>query len=438
MTQKLAKLTIKNIKNVAFGQVDFRTKENFLNVVGVYGQNGSGKTTLVDALGLLRDIFSGNELPTSFMGMINLDQPAEISLETEVIHDKKITYSVTVERKATHKGGDILQITKENIQTQLLKKYQKKQTLVDFDANELTRLAKFNLNLDVVTVLADVSLNDSKSFLFHPTFKKIIAGKKGLEKLQAAMGDLESLGHNLKIYTAEYSGLIAANIITPVGIHYSEGPQEIRGLLPFDMTIHGNFFPEKVVPIYKRVVEQINSILPQIIPGLTLALNEQEARLGENNEREVRLEFVAQRGGKQFSLIYESDGIKKIIGLLTYFVEAYSNPNIVAVIDEFDAGIYEYLLGELIAIFSTGAKGQLIFTSHNLRILEVLDPSKIIFSTTNPNNRYIRMKNIKKTNNLRDTYLRAIQLGGQDEPLYDGKSAAAIRLSLMKAGETFA
>ena len=49
-------------------------------------------------------------------------------------------------------------------------------------------------------------------------------------------------------------------------------------------------------------------------------------------------------------------------------------------IDELDAGIFEYMLGELLDIFNQSAKGQLIFTSHNLRALEMLDKDSIMFS----------------------------------------------------------
>lgn len=41
------------------------------------------------------------------------------------------------------------------------------------------------------------------------------------------------------------------------------------------------------------------------------------------------------------------------------------------------------------------AKGQLIFTSHNLRPLEVLQNEFLIYTTVNPNNRYIKSVYIK-------------------------------------------
>ena len=59
----------------------------------------------------------------------------------------------------------------------------------------------------------------------------------------------------------------------------------------------------------------------------------------------------------------------------------------------------------------------MIFTSHNLRALEMLEKESIMFSTTNSSNQYIHMKNIKQSNNLRDVYLRSITLGGQKEEI---------------------
>ena len=114
---------------------------------------------------------------------------------------------------------------------------------------------------------------------------------------------------------------------------------------------------------------------------------------------------------------------------------AFGNPSICLAIDELDAGIFEYLLGELLDVFSKSAKGQLIFTSHNLRPLETLDRGFIAFTTTNPNHRYIRMANVKDNNNLRDFYYRDIMLGEQDEELYEPTHNAEISLAFREAGE---
>ena len=94
------------------------------------------------------------------------------------------------------------------------------------------------------------------------------------------------------------------------------------------------------------------------------------------------------------------------------------------------------MLGELLDIFKDSAKGQLIFTSHNLRPLEMLDKENIMFSTVNPNKRYIHLKNIKASNNIRDVYLRGITLGGQEEVIYEATDSLKIARAFRKAGRS--
>jgi len=117
-------------------------------------------------------------------------------------------------------------------------------------------------------------------------------------------------------------------------------------------------------------------------------------------------------------------------------IQAFAYPSICLIIDELDAGIFEYMLGELLDIFNKNAKGQLLFTSHNLRPLEMLEKESIMFSTANPEKRYIHLKNIKPSNNLRDVYLRGITLGGQDEVIYETTDSLKIARAFRKAGRS--
>lgn len=107
------------------------------------------------------------------------------------------------------------------------------------------------------------------------------------------------------------------------------------------------------------------------------------------------VEVVSEREGRVIPFRSESDGIKKIISILSALINAYSSPKAIIVVDELDSGIYEFLLGELLEVFSRGAKGQIIFTSHNLRPLEILNKENIIFTTVNSKNRYIKKTDIK-------------------------------------------
>ena len=132
---------------------------------------------------------------------------------------------------------------------------------------------------------------------------------------------------------------------------------------------------------------------------------------------------------------YESDGIKRIVSIIHLLIGVYNYKTQTVLIDEIDSGIFEYLLGEIIEILSEGAKGQLVFTSHNLRPLEVLNNHNLVFTTSNSKNRYIRLKNVNSNNNIRDMYYRTILLDGQEEKLYDSTSQVKIKRAFEKAGE---
>ena len=90
-------------------------------------------------------------------------------------------------------------------------------------------------------------------------------------------------------------------------------------------------------------------------------------------------------------------------------------------------------MGEILGVLNDEAKGQLIFTSHNLRAFEKLDIKNIICTTINPKNRYIRLIGKEKNHNPRDFYLRTITVGGQKEELYDEADLQSIGYAFRKA-----
>jgi hypothetical protein len=185
----------------------------------------------------------------------------------------------------------------------------------------------------------------------------------------------------------------------------------------------------------KETIIDINLVINSIIPGLSVKIVEHGQQMTKTGDAGMRFELASIRDDMPIPLRYESEGIRKIISMLHIIVSAYNDSSMLVAIDELDAGVYEYLLGEMLQVFAETGKGQLIFTSHNLRALEVLDKNSIIFTTTNPENRYIPLKYVKTNNNLRDLYLRSILLGGQDEELYSETKMHAIRRAMRKAGE---
>ena len=179
----------------------------------------------------------------------------------------------------------------------------------------------------------------------------------------------------------------------------------------------------------------MNIVLCKLVPGLTIALKNIGNKLLADGSTGVLVQLVSLKNTQEIPLKYESEGIKKIISVLHLLIEAFNKPSTTVAIDELDSGVFEYLLGELLQIVSERGRGQLIFTSHNLRPLETLRRDMIAFTTTNPDNRYIRFRNVKSNNNLRDFYYRDILLGGQSEEVYSRTNNAEISYAFMSAGE---
>ena len=221
----------------------------------------------------------------------------------------------------------------------------------------------------------------------------------------------------------------------PLSFKYESGENGAVGniLIPLEEAAP---IPDEAISVVERVINSMNVVLPQIVPGLTIRMEILGEMFFRNGKKGVKVQLVSLKNKKAISLKYESEGIKKIISILQLLIVVYNRSSITVAIDELDAGVFEYLLGELLRIISEKGKGQLLFTSHNLRPLETLDRGFIAFTTTNSNNRYIRMSNIKDNNNLRDFYFRDIILGEQNEEVYELTNNAEIALAFREAGES--
>lgn len=231
-----------------------------------------------------------------------------------------------------------------------------------------------------------------------------------------------------------HSGVISGNFVLPMAFRIENDNMGAKGDFTVSLT-EPILVDEERKNLLETIVEQINIVLYTIIPGLQVTIKNYGKQSLDDGEEGWKLELMSKKEGmKEIPIRMESEGIIKIICILNALIQAFGNPSICLVIDELDSGIFEYMLGELLDIFKKSAKGQLIFTSHNLRALEMIDKESIMFSTANPDNRYIHMKNVRESNNLRNMYIRSITLGGQSEEIYEETDSLKIARAFRKAG----
>lgn len=418
-------------------------------ILGIYGQNGSGKTAIVDALYFLQKVMIGVDLDQSLEDYMDMDSDtAEIFADFNIFMDGivfEIGYrlSLSREEKEVIISRETLSAAKnENgIRTNktVFMDYQRDQANVIFKPQKrLDEILEENKEIKTDLIVARKMAEKSNcSYIFGESSRDIFCReyKNGFQQFSVIISSLfEFALKDLFVIRNTHSGVISANFVLPMAFRIENDNMGAKGDFTVSLT-EPILVDEERKNLLETIVEQINIVLYTIIPGLQVTIKNYGKQSLDNGEEGWKLELMSKREGmKEIPIRMESEGIIKIISILNALIQAFGNPSICLVIDELDSGIFEYMLGELLDIFKKSAKGQLIFTSHNLRALEMIDKESIMFSTTNPDNRYIHMKNVRESNNLRNMYIRSITLGGQSEQIYEETDSLKIARAFRKAG----
>lgn len=461
---RLQKVELRNLKNVGYGCIKFALKNNASSdVLGLYGQNGSGKTTLVYAIDVLKDLLTGRSLVRDLgnyikIGELTAGATVEFSVTSSENDLYKILYEFDLERKITdiddndsidedeHEKSNGAYLVSEKISMARLinDKWTKMTPILYYNAgsNEILPKNRYNLLtegkqefIDELRVLRLLATKEERSFLFSKELRKMIRDSKWEEEYKFIFKVLTEYAiYNLHVFSSEDTGMINANIALPFSIVSKE--KDRISLLKGCLNLNGvSPIPRKFFGDIQAKMDAISLVLKEIIPGLTINLKELSTSLNKKGEEIVKAEIIAKRSSVEIPLRYESDGVKKLVSILYCLILVFNDSSMTLVVDEFDSGIFEYLLGEILRVVEESGKGQLIFTSHNLRALEVLNNKNIMFTTTNENNRYIRFKNVKANNNFRDVYFHDIVLGGQNECIYEATNPYMIARAFRLAGD---
>lgn len=532
---RIQSIDFKDFRNIEHGSITFPNSEPLVyregapSILGLYGQNGSGKTSTIMALGILKDVLSGNSIGKNYLSCVRqgcnrCSLSFVFSIFSRFVDNKEnavfskgasgcieLYYDFDIVRRIEEKSDDVggtkieesLYIENEVIKYKAFgandEKFTAKRLMFDTRkvASDDKGIAFGNKRIHDMFIIDEqdknefrnikaIALENGKSFLFSVKFRtkilkfietvfgdnlKEIANAsimnnvedendffENVEKLKRCATDGKDdasmlyiafafyliqyqLLENLALFGRTYlqvidtatTGLTNINSTLPLLI-WQHTPGNAVYYLKFSLNMDKpTYVVEKYYSKITEVIDCVSNVLNKLVPDMKLSLTDLGKRVNEKNNEEHGFEIISNRGGHSIPLRYESDGIRRMVSVLSLLIAAYNEESFTIAIDEIDSGIFEYLLGELLSVMSDSMKGQFVFTAHNLRPLEVLPAKYLCFTTPNKDHRFTTI-NKRGNCNLRDTYFRSIILGTNKEAVYNSTDKYEIELALYQAG----
>lgn len=432
---RVLRISAKNLKNLKDGTIEFESYKKVLSgdfdfdksdIVGIYGQNGSSKSTIINAFSVLKTIFSSQPINNNFYEKISKNANT-CRLEMSLYHkynDCNYIYDYYVNLTKDDANEKII-LSSEGLWARKFIDNQWSKNKPFFEINKKNNdLMKFispsthlnKLSKEIEKLLPQlIYLKGQKeasncSFIFSSEFEKVLFDSK-------VFAEIGSFINMARIYSVHYCHLYDNREISKIAaldtipfFYKNESDEQVsstQGALSL-------FSEGKILKKYEKTLElyvkEINLVLEKLIPGTKIEMLNLGDTIDEKSESCFKYQFVSIKNEFKIPLNLESDGVKKIISIVSSLVDAFNNPFAILIIDEFDSGIFEFLLGSILSVFKDKGTGQLMFTSHNLRALEVIKDN-IVFTTNDDTNRFVKIPYIAKTNNLRKKYLRDLYLG---------------------------
>lgn len=363
------------------------------NVKGIFGPNGIGKTSIIKGMDILRKISLNDNYFTNDFNIIILDkiinkkiEKANIEVEFLLIKNKKkykYIHNITIARNSPKEikilfekigkkdpntdqvVGEIL-IENGIIKNDSLHKDDLKNEIIDITKNLLEK--RSIINIVKSSILKSIDLENIYYF-----YKKL----------------------HIKIDRED----------SHLGYALMDNP--LKDDVPFNDPI-GNYdmiISKNNLQIFEDYyLKRMAKFLKIFKPNLKNI--EYEKKEGKE-EYYINILFVY--GDYKVDYEFESMGIKNLFRLFIYF-GALSDGDIV-VIDEIDTSIHDIYLNKLIEFFAVDGKGQLVFTAHNITLLQTLKKYKHSIDFINENMEvvsWIKNGNSTPFKSYKDGYIKGL------------------------------
>ena len=411
----------KSLKDIEFNLNKTKTKTN--QFISIYGENGSGKTNIVELFKLLQQITMArridvvmNKMPKEFW-KIQEEMSDQLSMEIR----------------------EIFQLSPQLNQYRMLDEKEATEIEYGFKINNKNGFYYIKFNNEIIEeklyymagkqrgYLFQIKKDDSKinkdlnnSIFLNEKYNEELT--EGIDKYWGKYSFLSLLSFEMAEKNKYYiENNISKNIFEVINhiwemtVHVDKGtfrtiPDSFVKVRKLNNIQVGNVKKEKI-----HEIEKYENILNIFFTQAYADIKEVKYKIDEKEDRlYYELYFNKMIGGKIKSIPskYESDGTKRILNQFDTIIGSLLGETVI--LDEIDNGIHDVLMKNIIMSIKDEITGQLIITTHNTLLLEILPKEYIyILSTDYNGNKTINSIKeygikIQKNNNARDLYFKGI------------------------------
>lgn len=394
---RLSRVVLENF--LSFGHVDFDLcgKGGTRGYALIYGENGSGKTNLIRSLGFLRSSVSTIVLADAmdeFRAKLDRDGPRQFpddperqELETAMFHLTRFDLGKTSPSLTTMGRAHRLTGSEEPMEVRY-----EFETDVAHLAYAMTfaedgmlireELSRFTKGTRTSRIFLVEGSDDGIAITFgrsvfaaelSRTLRRRISVSWGKNSLLAILlsefsrsnrdfidgsisGEIRSTIGFIRDLSVDGDGPVFQNI-------WSNGMQIERGFTGSD--------GRKYLEAYGKAASAYLVRLYSDIKKAEYETVEKDGRI----EYRLMVEKCIAGVRRRIPVERESAGTRKLLGMLPELLRCAAGG--VALIDEFDSGVHDKIVHDMLDQILPGLKGQLIITTHNTLLLETADPSNV-------------------------------------------------------------
>lgn len=411
----------KSLKDIEFNLNKTKTKTN--QFISIYGENGSGKTNIVELFKLLQQAtmsrtidIAMNKMPKEFW---KIQEEMSDQLPTEIRQIFQLSFNLREYRmldeeeateieygfKINNKDGFYYIKFDDEIIEEKLYYMAGKQRAYLFQINkENNKIIKnLNKNIFINEKYNEELIDEIDKYWGKYTFLSLLSFET-IEKNKDYIDN--NISKNI-IEVIDRIWLMTVHVDKGALKIIPDGFVKVRKL----NNIQKGIVKKDKLPEIKKYENVLNIFFTQAyadIKEVKYKINEKEDRI------HYELYFYKMIGGqiKSIPSILESDGTRRILNQFDTIIGSLLGETVI--IDEIDNGIHDVLMKNIIMSIKDEITGQLIITTHNTLLLEILPKEYIyILSTDYNGNKTINSIKeygikIQKNNNARDLYFKGV------------------------------